>query len=570
MARKEASVKCAMLVQQMRPELWELFSVDVQSIVKHASKESDPDQLRKYAEQLGGVLFNHLQSAELDVNSAHAIIQDKDVAQVWDDDAGVMVEQPVFPHIHFVVTLHEGVPLTRIAQAMKMPPQQVDKLGRGGRPDNWMAYLIHAKDADKYQYPVRQVATIEGRNYAEIYAERREDWRRGGVVKTARAATDEEAVEDLFAKCLSGEVWLSDILDDDKMTEIYARNESKILGALRIYGQRRMRRAVKALQDKEFRTQVLFFTGMPEAGKSHAAKHFVNTLADAARLSGERWGVYKGASANVLDDYNGEEIIFLDDARGSGMEAPEWLHLLDADNSSPAKARFKNIMELAPRLIVITAFVSPVDFFFFTKGRAGVNEAMDQFLRRVSGVVHVVPTETFPDGVDPRLYVAEIIGRRDEFSVRVETSRSLNDMSGEIVRLKHGPIARGETHSLDDAITFLLAFFRKYSPDVEWHESLLLEPSFKMLDASVVEEQTRQIEQVGRDELFDQYQKITNYDLRRDPRFADTSADQLEHLIRSVREVALYELNRDLRQAKPESNYDLNHGAFPVEWPYQD
>ena len=139
-----------------------------------------------------------------------------------------------------------------------------------------------------------------------------------------------------------------------------------------------------------FRTTIVYITGPAGSGKTHFAKALIADQVNRAAAVGERWGVYRAATSNPLDDWQGQEVIFLDDLRAQAMSATEWLLLLDPDNASPASARYKNKPAVAPRLIVMTAHIDPVEFFFFVRNRGGVDEALDQFIRRLTAVVRVI------------------------------------------------------------------------------------------------------------------------------------------------------------------------------------
>lgn len=107
---------------------------------------------------------------------------------------------------------------------------------------------------------------------------------------------------------------------------------------------------------------------------------------------GEEWSYFKSAPTNPVDKYSGEEILFLDDIRPSAMSASDWLQLLDPEDVSETSARYNN-KTIAPRAIVITAHQPLEQFFFYVKDKAGISEALDQFIRRLTAVVTVFNTD---------------------------------------------------------------------------------------------------------------------------------------------------------------------------------
>ena len=120
---------------------------------------------------------------------------------------------------------------------------------------------------------------------------------------------------------------------------------------------------VEKLGEGDFSKSVFFFDGPSGAGKSLIA----TTLVDCLRRS-YGWDSYPAAAKNALDDYMGEQIVFMDDVRGGAMNFEDWLKILDPHHASPASARYKNKQPIAPRVVIITSSMSP-DRFFSMQGR---------------------------------------------------------------------------------------------------------------------------------------------------------------------------------------------------------
>lgn len=380
MARKESRVKRVMITQQLRSDLFPDWS------------DAERATLNQGAQAYGKVLLDKLDDAELSVSTMYAITHDKDTYREWNevkDDYEIVVKPE---HMHVVVAFLDGVESTisRISKATGVPENLLEKSKRGRHAgNNMLAYLIHAKDEGKHQYDPSEVASIEGEDYMNIYARSRESWEKGRAVKKKTNAKNPEDVEYYLSKVLLGKLNKKEMFDDEELYALYAYNKSKFDEAFDTYAQRRAYVAARKLENGEFSTTILFVTGKPGGGKSAWVKdEVIPKIIDAARERGERWEMYKSAATNPLDDWMGEEIILLDDLRADAMSASDWLLLLDPHQAGTASARYHNKQSVAPRVIVLTAYQSPLEFFNYVP-RSGGNEALDQFIRRLSAIIRV-------------------------------------------------------------------------------------------------------------------------------------------------------------------------------------
>lgn len=396
------------ITQQTDPDLWD-WSDEEKALLSGPAGPIVENILRR------------LDDAGFPMGEAYGIIHDKDEQDVWDPVAADLVRVPKARHIHclFKVASRENRgQLEVLAQVVGLPPQYLEKPGRGGHAyANMQAYLVHIKYPDKYQYDPAEVATVRGPDYAGVYATNKAAWIRGrATVQRKRAA---EGLDDLVEKCFNGEVTREQIMLTDEYARIYSQNKRPIDDALDVFGQRRATRAAVKMRNKEFSTSVVFVTGTAGSGKTRFALDLIEHQLKQAESIGERWDVYRAATSNVLDDWNGQEVLLLDDLRAASMSATEWLLLLDPENASPASARYKNKQNVAPRLIVITSVLEPVEFFFYVRQRGNVDEALDQFIRRLSATVTVYKED------DVRHYVLSHMGEVPEYKERVETRQGV-------------------------------------------------------------------------------------------------------------------------------------------------
>lgn len=331
-----------------------------------------------------------------EIEEAYSIIHNKDIQEKFDTKIMEMVLIPKEPHIHasfkFKKGKNQGATLQKIAEILGLEPQFIEKPKAGRYSwDNQIAYLIHAKDEEKHQYKPEEVYTAKGKDYIEIYHESIEKWRRGAVKKSNKKA--KEDIDWLEDKVLKGEILRPQILLTDDYFRIYSQNKRRLDDAFELYGQRKMYQAIRKLENGEFKIKVYYITGKAGSGKTVLANQLIEKVkTEAKEKYNETWTVCKTASTNPVDDYNGEEILLMDDVRGSTMRADDWLKLLDPYNFTPSSARYRNKI-VASRVIFITATISPIEFFYYSKGVGSGNaqaEAVDQFLRRLMAIIEVI------------------------------------------------------------------------------------------------------------------------------------------------------------------------------------
>ncbi len=420
MAKTEAPLSAFQLVNQLEKEHW-------QGLYDMCAAEQDEnirngliktlDNALVFAQNgnplpLATIILQQLNHNGLVPLEIYAIIHNSDNREVWDEAHKTYVIEAKPTHLHLLTKLApvNGSPnpkalLSFIAAACGVQPNEIEKPDRGRYAyDNMLAYLIHIKDTDKYQYDPTAVLTLSNenvtkkkvRNYMDIYAERHAVWERGRATKKKKKAC--ESVDWLVEQILTGQVSRDQVVLTDDYYNVYAHNKRQCDDAFATYSERCIYKTLQALDNGELKVTVYFITGRTSAGKSKFARTFMGKLIERAREEfGEKWRICETAATNPVDDYAGEEILFMDDSRGNGMLANDWLKLLDPYNMTPSSARYRN-KAVTARVIVITSEKDFYNFFYYTKGMTGA-ETMDQFIRRIEKYVQIIPADKFENNM---------------------------------------------------------------------------------------------------------------------------------------------------------------------------
>ena len=326
------------------------------------------------------------------VSEAYAIKHDKDTSIGFDSVTNSTISELKEPHIHALLKFSKGATLTDLAEKIGLAEQYLEKAksGRYGY-DNLLAYLIHAKDKDKYQYSPDEVFTLIGKNYLEVYHERKESWLKGKAKKEVQKSFED--IDFLIDNILNENITKNDILLDKKYHTPYIIHKTRINDAFKTVGEIKGARTKDELENGEFKKTILFIYGNSGLGKSRFAKELAKDIIQMAKLNNKKWQSITTAGTNMFDEVNGEEILLLDDVRGDSLTASDWLKVLDPYNISPVSARYQNKIGAA-KVIIITSSKHPLAFFYYTKGNA--YEDLSQYVRRIEHLATLKGTNEKP------------------------------------------------------------------------------------------------------------------------------------------------------------------------------
>lgn len=284
----------------------------------------------------------------------------------------------IFPHVHLYGKYTDKRTLARIAKVLGIKEQYIEIPKNGNKyfEENQLAYLTHAQQPDKYQYPTHEVETFGTFDYSNfILSNAKKFEKQSATIK--RKKTD-ESLDLINQQILKGELFLEDILADDDLFLLYSNHKLQFKQAFDSYAERLAFKNLKDLTTGKYKLTVMYFQGKSSLGKSYLARTIAQKVREYAEENKFKSRIYSASSSNPFDDYYGEDIILLDDIRPDSLRKADWLKLLDPINTSRMSARFTN-KQVVPRLILITNTQLPEQFFNIFK-----DEALDQYIRRIN------------------------------------------------------------------------------------------------------------------------------------------------------------------------------------------
>lgn len=235
------------------------------------------------------------------------------------------------PHWHIMLRFYQPHHFKHICQWFNVEENFVSRIK--GRFSDALMYLTHNNRKDKHQYKDHEVIS----NF---------DWK-------------SEAQQDIFLRKYKIDARLQDILFKIQSGEIKEYNITNHLSILEnnIYStaiDKAFKYRANTLKGMDRKMDCIFITGISGSGKTTLAKKIANN---------KNYNTYISSGSNdVLDDYQGQECIILDDLRSNCLGLSDLLKMLDNNTASSVKSRYKNKV-LECKLIIITT-IKDIDTFF--------------------------------------------------------------------------------------------------------------------------------------------------------------------------------------------------------------
>ncbi|WP_282675153.1 Rep family protein [Lactococcus lactis] len=301
-------------------------------------------------------------------------------------------------HIHGYLEFSKQKTIASISSVLAIEPQYVEapKKGRYGRL-NCLAYLIHAKNLDKYQYSPEEVETFETFDYEEFIDDNLEDFKKYNA--TDKRKKGEIGLDLALQEVQEGKLKLRAIMRDENLALLYANHMNQFNDSFNFYGLRNAMLRLDELEQGKYDLTVLYIQGAPGIGKSFLAREVANKVREFGNANGFESDIFSASSSNPFDDYYGEDILILDDLRQESLKVSDWLKLFDPLNTAKMSARYRNKM-IVPRLVIVANYQTVEQFFGSFNFK---NEDINQFKRRIN-LISKISEKTF--GIPPfdRIY----------------------------------------------------------------------------------------------------------------------------------------------------------------------
>lgn len=249
------------------------------------------------------------------------ILHDKDV-----NEDGT----PKHAHYHLFLQFSQQVDFSVVAKAFKQKENRIQKIAANSFKGA-IHYLVHFKEPDKHQYNPDEVkANFDYKKYIEDL--------KNQVSKTKRLSQIREGIE-------TGKIRRFNLYDFISMEE-YAKYYNSI--------ERYFKYRDIILSKKQIQKKCIFITGPSGCGKTEFAKAW----SEKRNLS----CFVTGSSNDPLQGYGGEDVLVLDDLRGSVFSFSDLLKLLSNNTNTAVQSRYYNKL-LQCEYIFITSVIDIEDFY---------------------------------------------------------------------------------------------------------------------------------------------------------------------------------------------------------------
>lgn len=195
MARTESDLKVVKFTNDLLPEHW------------NWTEEEKKALLNRDLKKIGEYIAKRLSDAGHDLIEFYLILHDRDSSYI---------------HLTGLGKVAVKLRRTKISEFTGIPLTQVETLQRGSdKYDGALAYLTHMKETTKVRYSPKDVVTVVGRDYMEIFEERKEAWLKGREKKRNRKSVYDRVKSGIIHGTITREYMIENYLED--YTENYRK-----------------------------------------------------------------------------------------------------------------------------------------------------------------------------------------------------------------------------------------------------------------------------------------------------------------------------------------------------------
>lgn len=258
------------------------------------------------------------------------------------------------PHYHIFVKMEGARSFDDIAKQCGVPMQYIE---RGKNFDNMLGYAFHltksAKESEKYLYDKSAIVRFRDIIVDDIFEKARQI--------DIKAQHDED-IKNLLFEYGALKATKTDVIRRLSPQDFAKHN--KLFKQMQDY---------RTLQVKDRNMQVVYITGSAGAGKTTLAKFMARSF---------NYDVFvSGSGKDILDGYDKEECIILDDLRADVFTKAELFKLTDNNTNSSVKSRYNNKDISNCKLLIITSIKAPHKLYNWQEDS---EESFLQFARRLA------------------------------------------------------------------------------------------------------------------------------------------------------------------------------------------
>lgn len=271
----------------------------------------------------------------------------------------------VAPHYHIALKFENPRKVNNIAKVFNDFPQNFEIWLN--RPNNMYSYLIHKTNQgkDKFQYDVSEV--VSNFDFKE----------RINKINKSVELGRKQSIQQLIDSFGNGEISLEKLMTELSPTE-YARNEHQISIIKKLLADQRFKAFRERMKIEHKKIEVFYLFGDTGTGKTRFAK---------SRYKSNCY--VTGSNRDLFANYDGENVVIIDELRPNSISYNELLKLTDPFNfENVAGSRYFD-KKLVAETIIITSPFSPEEFYLSLNNKLNSNlsnniDKKEQFFRRIN------------------------------------------------------------------------------------------------------------------------------------------------------------------------------------------